>query len=318
MTKKYVGPEKPPSQKDEKGKTKQQEELKQIKIKKQELADEKEKIEEERGKIEEERDNFNQEIKKGDEDMEPKEMERELKDLRGNITELLGIEKERQRQDSERRSKEEEDKRLKTIVDPLQNALNGVRESVKGVKDDFNKFCEMNPEDPRCKKFTDQVSQTIKQTLKPKEEEAKKKEEKKDESKPPESQIVSEEDKKLFGELTDMRAYYKGLTGEEAKRPITIVAGVAKEALSKIAESDSKATSDLAQRFIPEKIVQEIKKGFTDINSISAKDKTKLFLQECQGPDAPAFCKILKEEGFNIQEKKKGSMPGSSGWKDIA
>ncbi len=308
MGKKYVGPEKPPSEKDEKGKTKQQEELEQIKIKKQELADEKE-------KFKEERDKFEQEVNKGDKAMEPKEVERELKDLNGEVGKLIGtverivaVDEERQRQDTARRSKEEGDKRFKSMIDPLEIA-------VKGVK-------EIQKKQPKIHCASDGVCFTESEKrdeyeakLKQKKEPGKPKKE--DELKPPGSQVISEEDKKLFGELTDMRVYYKGLTGEEAKRPVTIVAGVAKEALSKIAESDPKATSDLAERFIPKTVVEEIKKGLTDINSIKAEDKAKLFVQECQGPNAPAFCKILKEEGFNIQEKKKGSMPGSSGWKDI-
>ncbi len=310
MEKNYVGPGKPSSGKEEKGKT-NQEELKQIKIAKQELADKKE-------KFEEERDKFEQEVKKGDKEMEPKEVERELKDLKGNVEKLVGtigeiagIEKERQRQDADRKSKEEEDKRFKTIVDPLEIAVKGVKEiQEKQPKihcaSDGVCFIEAEKRD----EYEAELQQKKKkEPVKPKKE---------DELKPPGSEIVSEEDKELFGELKDMRAYYKGLTGEEAKRPVTIVAGVAKEALSKIAESDPKAASDIAERFIPETIVEEIKKGLTDVKSIKAEDKAKLFLQECQGPNAPAFCKILKEEGFNIQQKKKGSMPGSSGWKDIA
>jgi len=309
MGKNYVGPGKSPSEKDEKHKTNPQEELEQIKIEKRKLADEKQ-------KFEKERDNFEQEVKKGHEDMEPKEVERELKGLKGNVEKLVGtvgkivaVEEQRQRQDTARKSKEEEDKRLKSIINPLEIA-------VKGVKDIQEKQPKIHcASDGVC--FTEpEKRDEYEAKLKQKKEPSKPKKE--DELKSPESQVVSEEDKKLFGELTDMRAYYKGLTGEEAKRPVTIVAGVAKEALNKIAESDPKATSDLAERFIPEKIVEEIKKGLTDINSIKAEDKAKLFVQECQGPNAPAFCKILKEEGFNIQQKKKGSMPGSSGWKDIA
>ncbi len=310
MVKKYVGPEKPPSQKDDKGKTKQQEELEQIKIEKKELADEKQ-------KFEEQRDKFEQEVKKGDEDMEPKEMEKELKDLKGNVGklvasvgEIVGVEKERQRQDTARRSKEEEDKRFKSMIDPLETAVKGVKEIQEKqpkIHCASDGVCFTEPE-KRDQYETELQQKKEKEPVKPKKE---------PESKLPEPQIVSEEDKKLFGELKDMRASYKGLTGEKAKRPATIVAGVAKDALNKIAESDPKAVSDIAQRFIPEKIVQEIKKGLTDINSVNAEDKAKLFLQECQGPNAPAFCKILKEEGFNIQQKKKGSMPGSTSWKDI-
>ncbi|GAI81294.1 unnamed protein product, partial [marine sediment metagenome] len=54
-----------------------------------------------------------------------------------------------------------EEKRLKSIVEPLESGLKDVKETVKGVKDDFQKFCAMNPEDPLCKNFTDQVSQRI-------------------------------------------------------------------------------------------------------------------------------------------------------------
>ncbi len=308
--KKYVGPGKSPSEEEKKDKTKQ-EELEQIKIEKQELTDEKQ-------EFKKEKDKFEQEVKKGDEEMEPKEVEKELKGLKSNVEklvgtvgEIVGVEKERQRQDRERKSKEEDDKRLKTIIDPLETA-------VKGVKEIQEKQPKIHcASDGVCfieAKKRDEYEAELQQ--KKKKEPGKTKKE--DESKPPESQVVSEEDKKLFDELNGMRAYYKGLTGEEAKRPVTVVAGVAKEVLSKIVESDPKAASDIAERFIPETIVQEIKKGLTDINSIKAEDKAKLFLQECQGPNAPAFCKILKEEGFNIQEKKKGSMPGSSGWKDIA
>ena len=306
MEKEYVGPGKSPSQEGEKGKTKQ-EQLEQIKIEKQELAEEKQEFEEEKNK-------FDKKLNKGDEDMEQQEVERELKGLKGNIEELagsvaeiVGVEKERQRQDADRKSKEQEDKRLKLIIDPLETAVKDVKEiqeSQPKIHCASDGVCFIKPE--KRDEYEAELQQKKKKEPKTKKE---------DESK---TQVVSEEDKQLFGELKDMRGYYKGLTGEEAERPVTIVAGVAKEVLNKIAESDPKAASDLAERFIPEKIVQEIRKGVTDINSIKPEDRAKLFVQECQGPNAPAFCKILKEEGFNIQEKKKGSMPGSSGWKDIA
>lgn len=312
MAKKYVGPGQAPSEKDnDKGFNKQfEKELEKIEIEKQKLADEKE-------EFKKEKDNFKQELSKGDETMEPKEVERELKGLKGNVEklvgtvgEIVGVEKERQRQEADRKSKEEEDKRLKFIVEPIQTGLKGVKEAQ-----------EKQPKihcasDGVC--FTDPGKRDEYETellLKKKKESVPVKDKKRDELEAP---VVSEEDKKLFGELGDMRAYYKGLTGEEAKKPTTIVAGVAKEALTKIAESDPKAATEIAETFIPKKIVEEIRKGVTDINSIKPEDKAKLFLQECQGPNAPAFCKILKEGGFNIQEKKKGSMPGSSGWKDVA
>ncbi|HEB13394.1 MAG TPA: hypothetical protein ENI13_00255 [candidate division CPR3 bacterium] len=308
MEKEYVGPGKSQSQKEEKGKT-NQEQLKQIKIEKQELAEEKQ-------EFEEEKDKFHKKVNKGDEDMEQQEVERELKVLKGNVEKLVGtvgeiaaVEKERQRQDTARKSKEEEDKRFQTIIDPLETAVKDVKEiqeSQPKIHCASDGVCFTEPEK------RDEYEAKLKQ----KKESPKTKKE--DKLKTPGAEIVSEEDKELFGELTDMRAYYKGLIGEEAKRPVTIVAGVAKEALSKIVKSDPKAASDIVERFIPEKIVEEIKKGLTDVNSIKPEDKAKLFVQECQGPNAPAFCKILKEGGFNIQEKKKGSMPGSSGWKDIA
>lgn len=308
MAKKYVGPENPPPKKDEKNeRLKEQEELKEIKIERQKFADEKK-------KFKKERDNFQRKLKKGAKTMEPQEVERELKVLRGNITELLGIEKERQRQDAERRSKEEEEKRLKSIVGPLQDSLKGVKEIQKSLPkihcaSDGVCFTDVQKRDEYQAKLQQMKKEKIEETSKPK------KEEKKGESKPSEPQIVSDKDRNRMAEADKWLDFAEPLRDKRPERVTTAVVTAATDVYNEVAKSEPNAIPELVKT-ISSEIIQEIRKGLVVPKSMSDEEVAKLGIERCQGENAPAYCKIFKDQGFNIQKKRQGGMLGSP-WEDI-
>ncbi|GAI81291.1 unnamed protein product [marine sediment metagenome] len=107
------------------------------------------------------------------------------------------------------------------------------------------------------------------------------------------------------------------LRGKRPERVTTAVVTAAKNVFNEVAKSEPNSVPELAQSISPE-IIQEIRKGLVNPKSMSDKDVAELGIQRCQGDNPPAYCKIWKETGFNIQEKKKGGMPGSTSWRDIA
>ncbi len=228
----------------------------------------------------------NSDKKKGEKVMD-EEIKREFGEFKTTLKDFI---KEQKKQKEERQAKqleEQQAKRLKAITDPL----------IKTVKE----------QGERLKFIGDMVCNEAGECRFPTKEEI-------------ESLGSPEEQNEIIAETEQMREHYRALTGKDVERPMTIVAGLTKKALGDIIEKNSgpEILAELVNKAIPQKVVDEIRKGKTEVKELTTAEKAQLAIQECASENAPEFCKILRDEGYNVQIKTEegGGMLGS-GYEDI-
>lgn len=195
---------------------------------------------------------------------------------------------------------------VKGKVDGLESTIGNVEKGIKEIID-----CKLNPNHPEC------VFKSL-LGMKPKEEKPEEpvKPEKKPESKPPESQIISDKDRRRMAEADKWLDFAEPLRDKRPERVTTAVVTAARNVFNEVAKSEPNTIPELVQSISPE-IIQEIRKGLVAPKSMSDEEGVKLNIERCQDPNnSSAFCKLFRDQGFHIQKKRQGGMLGSP-WEDI-